>query len=292
MTASPPISLPPGRPVFLPGRGTTFARELPGPPGAPTVVLLHGWTATADLNWFPSYEALGRHFRVIALDHRGHGRGIRSRRPFRLSDCADDAVALARELGVERFVAVGYSMGGPIAQLTWKRHRDVVSGLVLCATATRFAPSNPRTQALFGGMYGLSVAARLTPPAIRRRVMEDVVTRRVAGSDLGDWAGVELRRNDPASLLQAGAAIGRFDSREWIGEVDVPTAVVVTKDDQLVHTHRQVALAKAIPRSMVFEVHGGHAVCVERPSAFVPVLVKACRAVSTSTRSPRPAARA
>ena len=289
MSAAPPLSLPPGRPVHLPGRGTTFVRDLPGPPGAPTVVLLHGWTATADLNWFPSYEALGRHFRVVALDHRGHGRGIRSRRPFRLADCADDTAALAAVLGVERFIAVVYSMGGPIAQLAWKRHRDVVSGLVLCATGTRFARSDPRSQALFGGMYGLSMAARLTPALTRRRVMGDVVTRRLAGSPLGDWAGAELRRNDPASLLQAGAAIGRFDSREWITDVDVPTSVVVTKDDQLVSPHRQLALAKAIPGSMVFEVRGGHTVCVERPAAFVPVLVKACvavtqRSVSTARR--------
>ena len=108
-----------------------------------------------------------------------------------------------------------------------------------------------------------------------------MVARRVTGSPVGDWAGAELTRNDPASLLQAGAAIGRFDSREWIGELNVPTAVVVTRDDQLVHPHRQLALAKAIPGSMVFEVRGGHAVCVERPSAFVPALVDACMAVSS-----------
>src|SRR5688500_434377 len=87
--------VPPGRRVLLPGRGTTFVRELPGPPGAATVMLLHGWTATADLNWLPSYGPLSQHFHVIALDHRGHGRGIRSNRAFRLADCADDAVALA-----------------------------------------------------------------------------------------------------------------------------------------------------------------------------------------------------
>ena len=280
--ASPP--LPPGRAVVLPGRGTTFVREIRGPVGAPTVVLLHGWTATADLNWFPSYDALGRHFRVVALDHRGHGRGIRSRRPFRLSDCADDVAALAGVLGIDRLVAVGYSMGGPVAQLTWKRHRSLVSGLVLCATATQFAPSNPRTQAFFGGMYGLSMAARLTPPQVRRRFVGSAVDRRVAGSPVREWAASELRRNDPASLLQAGAAIGRYDSRPWIGEVDVPTAVVVTRDDQLVHAHRQLAMARAIPESRVIEVRGGHTVCVERPSIFVPALVEACRLVS----APRP----
>ena len=94
MTDGP--ELPPGRSIELPGRGTTFIRELPGPEqpseqengsaGAPTVLLLHGWTASADLNWFAVYRALGEHYRVVALDHRGHGRGIRSRKVFRLDD--------------------------------------------------------------------------------------------------------------------------------------------------------------------------------------------------------------
>src|SRR5204863_4007150 len=140
--------VPPGKYVELPGRGTTFARDIPGPPGAATVVLLHGWTATADLNWQPSYEPLSHHFRVVALDHRGHGRGIRSRRPFRLEDCADDAAAVAEALDIDRLIAVGYSMGGPIAQLLWRRHRPLVSGLVLCATSRNFR-GHPRERLMF-----------------------------------------------------------------------------------------------------------------------------------------------
>ncbi|NBR76801.1 MAG: alpha/beta hydrolase, partial [Actinobacteria bacterium] len=62
---------PQGHEVELPGRGRTFVREVAGPAGAPTVILLHGWTATADLNWFTCFETLGRHFRVLAPDHRG-----------------------------------------------------------------------------------------------------------------------------------------------------------------------------------------------------------------------------
>ena len=54
--SAPP--LPPGRMVELPGRGTTFVRVVVGPPHAPTLVLLHGWTSTADINWFPSFAAL------------------------------------------------------------------------------------------------------------------------------------------------------------------------------------------------------------------------------------------
>ena len=49
--------LPPGRYVWLPGRGRTFVRELAGPPGAPVLMLLHGWTATGSLNWSATIAA-------------------------------------------------------------------------------------------------------------------------------------------------------------------------------------------------------------------------------------------
>ena len=121
--------------------------------GAPTVVLLHGWTATADLNWFACFAPLAEHFRVIALDHRGHGRGIRAGARSVSTDCADDVAALADVLGIERFIAVGYSMGGPIAQLLWQRHPELVAGLVLCATSSTFS-GTARERLLFSVAAG------------------------------------------------------------------------------------------------------------------------------------------
>ena len=73
----------------MPGFGTVFVREAPGRKGAATLFLLHGWTATADLNFFQCYGALSERWHVVAFDHRGHGRGLRTRRGFKLEDCAD-----------------------------------------------------------------------------------------------------------------------------------------------------------------------------------------------------------
>jgi 3-oxoadipate enol-lactonase len=261
----------------LPGRGTTFVRTVPGPPGAPTLVLLHGWTATADLNWFTCYHPLGRQFRVIALDHRGHGRGIRTRKLFRLEDCADDAVAVMDVLGIERGIPVGYSMGGPVAQLLWKRHPDRVDGLVLCATAGYFATSREEKLS-FLGLSGLAAVARLTPLQARRWLTEQLYLQRKS-SAWEPWAVQEAGLHDWRTVLEAGRSIGSFSSREWIGEVDVPTSVVITMRDRVVPVRRQVRLFEAITGAEAFRVDGDHDSVVSKPERFVPTLIRAATSV-------------
>jgi 3-oxoadipate enol-lactonase len=274
-----PRDLPPGRPLHLPGRGTTFVHEAGDPDARHTFLLLHGWTVTAAVNWFPSITPLSTVGRVIALDHRGHGRGIRTRSRFRLADCADDAAAVCDHLGVERVIPVGYSMGGPIAQLTWLRHRRLVEGLVLCATSRNFAGRAPRDRAVAGMATGLSLAARATPGTVRRQLAERVLAVRYDDSPLGEWVRNELRGNDLRMVVEAGRAIGAFSSRDWIGRCNVPTAVVLTLHDLAVPPLRQRRLAAAIPGATIHPVDGGHDVCVTRPDRFVPVLVDAAASV-------------
>jgi 3-oxoadipate enol-lactonase len=253
------------------------------------LLLLHGWTATGGLNRFACFGPLSRLFRVVAHDLRGHGRGVRSRRLFRLEDCADDAAVLATELGIDRFVPVGYSMGGAVAQLVWHRHPERVEGLVLCATASRFSGDRATDRAIQSGILGLSLAASMSPGTLRRRTVERVVQGRLNGNRIGEWAASEYVRHDPVALLQAGAALGRFDSRAWLETVSVPTAVVVTTADTTVATHSQLALATSIPRAQVFRVDGDHGVCAAAPGRFVPVLSAACQHVARQAGDRSPA---
>ena len=73
-------AMPRTRRMELPGRGTTRVWECAGPPGAQTLMLIHGVTFTAELNWAKVFAPLARHFRVVAADLRGHGDGIRPAR--------------------------------------------------------------------------------------------------------------------------------------------------------------------------------------------------------------------
>ena len=285
------MELPEGRRVRLPGRGTTYVRELPGPPGAPTLVLLHGLGATSALNWFACFDALGERFRVVALDQRGHGLGIRpGLAGFRLEDCADDVAALADALALEQIVCVGYSMGGPVAQLVWRRHANRVAGLVLCATAGSFRgvrrPDLARTvlaQAVVtGGLTTAAAAMRMVPTAVRRQIMRSGVRQRVSARGVPPWVVDELARNDPAFLLEAARSLTQFSSSTWIGDAHVPACVIVTTGDGLVPPARQRSLAARLPFATVIEVAGDHAVCGTNPALFVPALVEACRRVTAT----------
>ncbi|MGI8936721.1 MAG: alpha/beta fold hydrolase [Iamia sp.] len=274
--------LPLGRRVDLPGRGTTFVREVPGPSGAPTVMLLHGLIASGGLNWFQAFAPLGRHFRVLALDHRGHGRGIRSWRRFRLADCADDVAALMDELGVESAIVVGYSMGGPIAQLLWRQHPEKVDGLVLCSTADRFVPGR-REQLIFVTAMGAAAGStrvgqlltRVPISAVQRQIPAGV---RARPDSFRRWARAEMGRHDWRMIAEAAGAVGTYDASKWLREIDVPTAVLVTTEDKAIPATEQARLLVGISSATIHRIEDGHVVCA-RP-LFGSALTAAVRDVA------------
>ncbi|MET0461264.1 MAG: alpha/beta fold hydrolase [Ilumatobacteraceae bacterium] len=192
------------RDVDLPGGGRLFVHEIAGPPGAATLVLLHGWRGTAAGNWATAMPALARDFHVVAPDLRGHD-----------AASADDVMAMADALGVERFVAVGYSLGSAVAVRLGRHHPDRVAGLVLCAAAVSIPPA---------GTLG----------------------------DVGD----------------------------------IPTAVVVTRQDRLIPEWRQLALARSLRGASVHPVDGNH-FAFARADVFVPALLDACHSVARSPRGDR-----
>ena len=90
-------------------------------------------------------------------------------------------------------------------------------------------------------------------------------------------------------MLQAAGAVGGFSSHDWIGEVDVPAAVLVTTRDEMVPPDRQRSLAASIPGARVYEVEGDHGACVANADVFVPALIAACHDVATRAGLGKPA---
>jgi pimeloyl-ACP methyl ester carboxylesterase len=276
--------VPPGRLVELPGRGTTYLTDVPGPEGAPAVLLLHAVACTGMLTWYPAVGPLSRRYRVVAFDQRWHGQGIHSGR-FSLRDCADDAAAVIDLLGLDPVIVAGYSMGSVVAQRVWRQHPDKVSGLVLCATTDRFRSTLSERvfhQGLETSMHGLRGLSRSRSVRAAARGTARVLDPQRA--DIHDWALSELRKTSPWAVGQAVAALGRHHSTPWLGSIDVPTGVVVTGRDRVIPAARQRGLAARIPAATVHEVPVGHAGCVLEADAFLPGLLEAVAATAARVR--------
>lgn len=94
-------------------RGVTYGVDVCG--DGPAVVLLHGFTGTADM-WLPFLPVL-EPFRVLRVDLLGHGRSDCPDDPerYRMEEAVADIFALLDRLGIGTFAPVGYSMGGRVA---------------------------------------------------------------------------------------------------------------------------------------------------------------------------------
>ena len=273
-------AVPEGRRLDLPGRGRAYVVDVPGPrPDSPTVVLLHGLATTAHLSWFTALGPLAEHHRVVALDLRWHGRGIHTDR-FRVADCADDVAAVLDELGIDEAVMAGYSLGGAVAQETWRRHPERVAGLGLCSTAACWR--DLRREALFFGVLGLAMhpLSRLAGSRVARRAAALPDLPGLDSSDLTAWGLTELRSTSGWTLPEVMAELGRFDSRSWLGDVDVPTSVLVTERDGAIPAARQRAMGAAIPGAVVLEAPGGHASIFLDHARWVPLFLEAVASVT------------
>jgi 3-oxoadipate enol-lactonase len=244
-----------------------YRDERPAGPQKATVLLLHGWAGTADLNWSHAYpHLLAAGYRVLAPDLPGHGRGVREAR-FTLEGAADAVARLITAEGAGRVVVAGHSMGGSVALLLAQRHPESILGLVLMATQLSW-PGIPPGWLLRPAGRLASVGAR---PLLRWG------GRTILGSDpeRNRWIRRELEQASIPHLADALVALRDFDAGPVAREIDVPVAVLVTSRDTLVKPDRQRELASAIPGAEVLEVDIDHSDPPSRPGTFPDRLVEA-----------------
>lgn len=110
--------------------------------GSP-VILIHGLAGDHSA-WKPQMEALGKSYRIVALDNRGAGKSTQRDEQVSTEDMASDVLALMDHLNIERAQIVGRSMGGAIAQHMALLAPDRVQSLAVCASFAKLDPLGRR----------------------------------------------------------------------------------------------------------------------------------------------------
>jgi pimeloyl-ACP methyl ester carboxylesterase len=204
--------------------------------GAPALLFLHYWGGSSR-TWQSVIEQFGGWPRAIALDQRGWGDSVAKDGRYDLGAMADDADAVARTLGLSRYVIVGHSMGGKVAQIVAKRRPDGLAGLVLVAPAPPTPMPVPEAQRAamlesYGSREGVEQALSVLAggplsPGHREQVIQDTLRGMPAAKQA--WT----ERN----MIE--------DVSENLAAVTVPVTVVIGDRDQVEH---EPALRKAFTR--------------------------------------------
>jgi pimeloyl-ACP methyl ester carboxylesterase len=136
MSQSDPMAIQQGH--YVQANGLSIYYEEYGKDGkGDPLILLHGGTATLH-SWREHIPAFAEHFRVIALDSRGHGKTNNPAGELSYSQMADDVAAFIKALDLDNPFVFGYSDGGQIALELGMRYPDITNALVLGGTCYRF----------------------------------------------------------------------------------------------------------------------------------------------------------
>ncbi|GFG50480.1 alpha/beta hydrolase [Mycolicibacterium agri] len=284
-------ALPPSRAVGVrAGDGTRLHAEVFGPDDGYPIVLAHGITCAVRV-WAHQINHLARDYRVIAYDHRGHGRsGVPTRRTnyglnFLAADL--DAVLEATLQPGERAVIAGHSMGG-IAITSWaerypRRVAARADAVALINTTTgdllrhiKLMPvppplTNARVRAAETLLRTVGAAPVLLRAADRpsRRFVSMMAVGRDADPAVANFI-YELFTSTPVASRGgwARALINALGTDQHIGlqNLTVPTLVIGSQKDRLLPIVSSGHIARMAPNLAQFvELPGGHCAILERP---------------------------
>jgi pimeloyl-ACP methyl ester carboxylesterase len=275
------------------GRGVTLCYEAFGDPDDAPILLIMG-LATQMIAWHEDFceQLADRGFYVVRFDNRDIGRSThfdfrpptllemfrRRVRPeqYSLSDMAEDAAVLVRELGVSPAHLVGASMGGMIGQVLAAEHPDAVRSLVSLMSTTG---------SRWHGQPAVSVYRYLLRPPPRDRdgyIQRSAEVFGLVGSTgfprdeqyIRERAGRAYDRGFDvrAGGRQLGAIVASGDRTKALTEIKAPTLVIHGTVDKMIRPSGGRATAKAIPGARLQMIEGmGH----DLPRGAWPLLLDA-----------------
>lgn len=212
--------------------------------------------------WDKVAAALGKHYRIIRYDKRGHGLSEATPAPYSMTDHANDLSALLDHLKVSEAAVVGLSVGGQIAQLLTSTRPELVKALVLCDTAHKIGNDD-----LWNARIETVTAKGIASMA--DAILERWFTPAYRSPDNADFVGYHamLTRTTVDGYAGTCAALRDSDLTLTTRALKLPVLCIVGDQDGSTPPELVASLANLIEGAR-FEtiVDAGHIPCVEQPA--------------------------
>ena len=238
---------------------------------SPALIFLHYWGGSSR-TWLPVVESLAETNRCIAIDFRGWGKSSRESADYDLETLCADVLGVVDQLGLERFIIVGHSMGGKVAQLVAARQPRGLDRLILVAPAPPTPLEVPEAQrqgmiASYEAREGVEMvigilSARPLSDEHRDQVVEDTLR-----------GAPDAKRAWPERGMAA-------DISELASRIEVPVRVIVGAADNVEsEASLRAAFGKVLPEAEFIVLPGvGHLAPLEATAEVVGAIRSAIAA--------------
>ena len=235
---------------------SAFSVEGDGPP----VFMIHGIGASRR-SWDGLVRHLGREYRCIGYDLRGHGSSPKPRPPYSLDELVGDLEALRVELSIERAHFIGHSLGGMIAPAYARTHPQRVLSLGLLSTAAgRTAEDSAKVKGVVAAMRQKGIAPVLETLRDRWFTPEFAAAR----PDVIDARMKQVIGTDSDVFLDVFRIYAETEMAPWLHEVSAPSLVLTGEFDGGCPPRLNQFIAQALPRSeLVILPRFRHAILLE-----------------------------
>ena len=204
---------------------TDLHHRFDGPDDAPVVVLSNSLGMALEM-WDDQMPALTDRFRVLRYDQRGHGLTPAAPGPYAIADLARDALALLDELGLERVIWCGCSLGGMTGLWLAINAPERLDRLALCCTTAHLPPRDVWTE------RAATVREHGMEPMVEGALERWFTPALGAGRpEVLEAARRMLLAVEPEGYAGCCEAIGDHDLRDSLRRIEAPTLIIAGADD-------------------------------------------------------------
>lgn len=247
-------------------------RRIGDPNSQKAIVLIHGLATDGTIFEKIVESYFANHYLVIIPHLRGCGLSSSTNGEYTINESAKDIVDIINQVGKERYVLLGYSQGGAIAQQIAKSHPQLVSGLIL---VNSFA-NNTRIFQEKIESYILKQIVRILPlKATARLLKSQLIKEGVTDKDDLNSFEKSILKCDKQAILSFVNELRSFDSSTWLKEIKCFTLIIRGEEDNAVPAHHARELNQLLSNSKLEVIAGaGHALLWTHVKALVDIIKK------------------